>query len=153
MENIKNTKCKSIKLDSAKCMPPLYHKLPDEDYSSEKSQVIKWLIQQPHICEFVWDKIKQSGDVKYNPDTGKWQGVDYECDKNDILRDVPRHVGEYNKPKPSCYDPCEKYEGKYTKCRGEDTPNSFAENDCSTCCWLQTYHDLVGTAEEDSFEY
>lgn len=76
MANIRNKKSKSIKLDTAKSMPPLYHKLPGENYSTEKSQAIQWLIQQPEIQEFIWDKIKQSGDVFYNSATGKWQGVD-----------------------------------------------------------------------------
>jgi hypothetical protein len=66
-----------MKLDTARLMPPLYHKLPGEVYSSEKSQVIQWLIDQPEIQEFIWDKIKQSGDVIYNPVSCTWQGIDY----------------------------------------------------------------------------
>ena len=78
MANIRNKKSKSIKLDIAKLMPPLYHKLPNEPYSTEKSQAIQWLIDQSEIQEFIWDKIKQSGDVAYDSDSGKWQGVNYD---------------------------------------------------------------------------
>lgn len=73
-------KTRSKKLSVARNLPPLYHKLPDKDYSAKDSEVIKWLIQRPAILEFIWDNIKQSGDVFYDSDTGKWQGVDYEDD-------------------------------------------------------------------------
>ena len=59
-------------------MPPRYHKLPGEDYDIKKSEGVNWLIQCPDILEYVWDQFKQSGDIEYNPETGKWQGVDYE---------------------------------------------------------------------------
>jgi hypothetical protein len=78
MANVRNKKSKSVRLNSARVMPPLYHKIPGEEYSTKDSQVIQWLIRQPELCEFIWDKIKQSGDVFYNSDTQKWQGVDYD---------------------------------------------------------------------------
>ena len=71
-------KSKSKKIEIAKLMPPKYHKLPNEDYSSKKSEAIKWLLMNPSILEFVWDYIKQSGYIVYDSNTGKWQGVDYE---------------------------------------------------------------------------
>lgn len=37
----------SIKFDVAKNMPSLYHKLPDQDFDIEKSQVYKWIKEQP----------------------------------------------------------------------------------------------------------
>ncbi|MEG1433852.1 hypothetical protein [Eubacterium sp.] len=69
---------RSKKLSIGRKMPPRYHKLPGEDYDIKKSEVIRWLIQCPDILEYVWDQFKQSGDIEYNPETGKWQGVDYE---------------------------------------------------------------------------
>jgi|GEM_PF-842675 len=151
MAGFTKRKLTSGKLDVIKLMPPLYHKLPEQEFEIRKSETIDWLINQPEILAYLWDEVaRKSENVIYDKNTGKWQGVDYEQNKTDILRDVPYHVGEYNKPKPSCYDPCDKYNGRYTKCRGESTPNGFAENDCSTCCWLQTYHDLVG---DDPYEY
>lgn len=69
---------RSKKLDVAKNLPPSYHKLPGEEYNVKKSEVVQWLMQRPSILEFIWDQIKQSGDVIYNQDTGKWQGIDYE---------------------------------------------------------------------------
>jgi len=72
------SKSKSIKIDVASNLPPLYHKLPGEEYNPKKSEVIQWLIQRPSILEFLWDHVKQSGLVVYNQATGKWQGIDHE---------------------------------------------------------------------------
>lgn len=66
------------KMDAIKLMPPLYHKYPGYDYEPQKSEVINWLIKNPNVLEYIWDKFKQSNLVEYNPQTGKWQGVDYE---------------------------------------------------------------------------
>lgn len=71
-------KKRSQKLNIGRKLPPSYHKLPGEEYDVNKSQAINWLMQQPDILGFVWDQFKQSGDVIYNPDTGKWQGIDYD---------------------------------------------------------------------------
>lgn len=68
----------SKKLDIAKQMPALYHKLPDREFSVENSQVIKWAIEQPNILSYLWDRIKQSGYVNYDPKSGKWKGVNHD---------------------------------------------------------------------------
>lgn len=79
----KKVERKNDKLMVARNLPPSYHKLPDQDYSVKNSEVIQWLIQRPSILEFVWDQIKNSDDVKYDPETGKWQGVDWEDEDYD----------------------------------------------------------------------
>lgn len=71
-------KKRSKKLMVARNLPPSFHRIPGEDYSVKKSEVIQWLIQRPSILEYLWDNIKQSGDIEYDPVTQKWQGVDYE---------------------------------------------------------------------------
>lgn len=71
---------RSKKLIVGRNLPPSFHKLPGHEYDVKKSEVVNWLIQRPSILEFLWDQFKQSGDVKYNPETGKWQGVDYDGD-------------------------------------------------------------------------
>ncbi len=63
-------------------MPPLYHTIPGEKFDIRKSRVIWWLTKQPDILNWLWNNISQSGMVTYNPETGKWQGVDYEPDEN-----------------------------------------------------------------------
>lgn len=66
--------------EMAKSMPPLYHSIPDEDFDIQKSEVMKWIMQNSITWDYVWNNIKQSGAIIYNPDTGKWQGVDYDGD-------------------------------------------------------------------------
>ena len=72
---------RSQKLNVGKIMPPSFHKIPGSEYDVRKSEAVQWLIKNPSILEFVWDQFKQSGDVLYNPETGKWQGVDWEDDE------------------------------------------------------------------------
>ncbi len=65
----------------AKKMPPLYHKLPGKEYDVKKSEMVKWLIQQPEILEYISDRIRGNYQfVTYDKETGKWQGVDYNGD-------------------------------------------------------------------------
>lgn len=69
-------KKRSKLLGIARIMPPRYHTLPGKDFDIKKSEVVKWLISQPEILNFLWNHIKSSGDVIYDPQTGLWQGVD-----------------------------------------------------------------------------
>ncbi len=72
---------KSKLLDIAKKMPPLRHRNTGEDFDIEKSEVAKWLIQQPDILKYVHQRISGGNKfIVYNPDTGTWQGVDYHGD-------------------------------------------------------------------------
>lgn len=63
-------------------MPPLYNKLPNESFSFEKSEVMKWLAQQPQLIEYLFSVISRKGFIKYNRETHKWQGVDWEADED-----------------------------------------------------------------------
>lgn len=67
-------------LETTKLMPPLRHSIPGKDFNIQKSEVMKWIMQNPDAWNFIWNNIKQSGSVIYNPDTGTWQGVDYDGD-------------------------------------------------------------------------
>jgi hypothetical protein len=85
-------KLTSNKLDVIKSMPPGYHKLPDREFDIHKSKVVKWLIQQPEILQYLWDEVaRRTEHVVYNPTTGLWVGVDYEslCPHNDKWDDCP----------------------------------------------------------------
>lgn len=60
-------------------MPPLYHKLPDQEYDVEKSELVKWLIRQPSIKKWLGSYLKSLSDyVQYDHETRKWVGVNYE---------------------------------------------------------------------------
>lgn len=71
----------SKRFEVAKKMPPLKHKLNDR-YDVEESEVIKWLISQPDILNYIFDAVRGNGrresPIIYNPDTETWQGVDYD---------------------------------------------------------------------------
>lgn len=71
------SKRRSKKLSVAKKLPPSYHTLPGQEFDIKKSEVINWLIDQPNILNYLWDNIKQSGDVFYDSETGTWTGVDW----------------------------------------------------------------------------
>lgn len=71
-------KKRSKKLMVGRNLPPSYHKKPEKEYNVKESEAVQWLIERPSILEFIWDQFKQSGDIVYDPDTGKWQGIDYE---------------------------------------------------------------------------
>lgn len=74
----------SKKLQCARQMPELKHKIGDGDFDITKSEVCKWLVQQPEILDYLFDKVRGNGRrvplIKYNPDRGTWQGVDYNAD-------------------------------------------------------------------------
>jgi len=64
----------------ARKMPPLYHTIPGKQFDIQKSEVIQWLINQPEILNWMWNNVKQSKDVVFNPESGTWQGADFEDD-------------------------------------------------------------------------
>jgi hypothetical protein len=75
----------SKNLECVKKMPPLMHRIEGEPFDITKSEVAQWLIQQPGVMQWIFDHVNnivrnRNGEellIKYNPDTGKWQGVDY----------------------------------------------------------------------------
>ena len=71
------------RFEVAKKMPPLKHKTGDV-FKVESSEVVKWLISQPDILNYIFDAVRGNGrresPIIYNPDTNTWQGVDYDGD-------------------------------------------------------------------------
>lgn len=85
---MKNKKLKETeKLNFIKTMPPLYHHLPNQDFDIRKSEVVKWLIQQPEILQKVFDfaanRSPKNKLIEYNTKTGQWQGVDFKKKEED----------------------------------------------------------------------
>lgn len=74
----KRIKSKQGIIDDAKKMPPLFHKLPDEEFNYRKSRTLWWLVKQESVLKYIWDIVKQSGAIKYDPVTKKWVGVEFE---------------------------------------------------------------------------
>lgn len=67
--------------DYARKMPPLHHSIPGQPFSWENSEVIKWLMAEPHIASYIVNHIfhvlQHSGDIVYDPVTHTWRGADY----------------------------------------------------------------------------
>lgn len=67
---------RSKRLEVAKKMPRLYHTIPGEGYDPEKSEVVKWISEQPQLQAWVLDQLKSDGYVEYDPETGLWSGIE-----------------------------------------------------------------------------
>ena len=67
-------------------MPPLQHKSVDGKYDVMKSEVIDWMVKQPDVRQWLYDKVvdktggKNPEFICYNADKKMWQGVDYDGD-------------------------------------------------------------------------
>ena len=71
----------SKNLDCVKNMPELKHKSENEEFNIEKSEVVKWIISQPAVQQYIFNRVTNNGKNKlitYNKDKGTWVGVDYE---------------------------------------------------------------------------
>ncbi|WP_416149409.1 hypothetical protein ACM26V_24725 [Salipaludibacillus sp. HK11] len=66
------------KLRIARNMPPLHHVFPGEKYNHKNSEVLKWLSERPALIEYLFTQVSNTKDIVYNPETGQWQGADYE---------------------------------------------------------------------------
>lgn len=58
-----------------KNMPELYHTLPGEEFSLNKSQVIDWLINQPELQQHIFDFVKNNKLIVFDQKSKKWKGV------------------------------------------------------------------------------
>lgn len=66
-----------MKLAEASRMPKLYHTIPGEEYSSDKSEVLKWLANNPLLISYIFDQASNAKEIFYNSNTKTWQGVDF----------------------------------------------------------------------------
>ena len=77
---------KNNRLNCLKKMPPLRHKSADGKYDVMESEVIDWMVKQPDVRQWLYDKVadktggKNPEFIYYNADKQKWQGVDYHDD-------------------------------------------------------------------------
>ena len=68
-------KLKTKKLDCAKRMPKLYHSKTGDKFAVHKSEVVNWLIMQPSILNYIFEKARNTKLIRFNKETRKWQGV------------------------------------------------------------------------------
>ena len=80
------TRPQNRRLNCLRKLPPLRHKKDGVPYDVMKSEVVDWMIQQPEVRQWLYDKLtdKTGGRIPefitYNHETGTWQGVDYDGD-------------------------------------------------------------------------
>jgi hypothetical protein len=55
-------------------MPPLYHKLPDEEFDFDRSQVVRWLVEQREIREQIFNWCNSTGAIVFRD--GRWHGAE-----------------------------------------------------------------------------
>jgi hypothetical protein len=69
----------SKKFDCARKMPELKHVIDGEEFDITKSEVVQWLIKQPDILQYIYNKAHGESEraIIYNKERGTWQGVDY----------------------------------------------------------------------------
>jgi hypothetical protein len=61
----------------AREMPPLKHSVPGKEFNIMESEVAAWLIQQPEIRDYIWDRIRESKAIIFDSVSGTWCGVDH----------------------------------------------------------------------------
>lgn len=66
----------STLLEIGKSMPTLYHTLPNEEFDWDKSQVLKWISQQPELLTYVKYKLSNAGYIEYDSEKRTWKGID-----------------------------------------------------------------------------
>ena len=68
------------KLLCAKNMPKLKYK-PENEFDITKSEVVQWLISQPDILQYIFNKVhgfhNDNTLIVFDSETGTWHGVDY----------------------------------------------------------------------------
>lgn len=69
-------KRKSKLLHIGKNMPRLYHTLPNEEFDYDKSQVLKWISNQPDLLNYLRYTLFNIGYIEYDKATGTWKGID-----------------------------------------------------------------------------
>ena len=66
---------KAPRLEIIRRMPPLRHSFPDRAFNIMHSEVFRWLIAQPSVAQYLFDKAKNY--MVYDQETGTWRGIDY----------------------------------------------------------------------------
>jgi hypothetical protein len=67
------------KLECVKHMPELRHSVGNS-FDITQSEVVSWLIQQPSILQYLFDKVANGADkcIVYDRERGTWRGTDHE---------------------------------------------------------------------------
>ena len=63
------------RLDVARAMPALPHSRDGEAFDIRRSDAARWLVGQPEIMAYVFDKAKQYGLIEYDSESRTWKGA------------------------------------------------------------------------------
>lgn len=72
-------KSKDKRLAVAKYMPPLRKRQPGQGYKPQNDEVLKWLSGQTELINFLAERLRDWGYIRFDLETHTWQGVDYEA--------------------------------------------------------------------------
>lgn len=65
-------------LECVKKMPPLRHSIPGRGFDIRMSEAAAWIASQPEVIQKMFNLAQNKKAIRYDPETGKWQGVDYD---------------------------------------------------------------------------
>lgn len=54
----------------------LHHSFPDQPFNIEESEVIHWLLSQPDVLNYLFQKVKDSDAIVYDSKSKTWHGKD-----------------------------------------------------------------------------
>lgn len=74
-------KKRTEKLNVCATMPPLPHGVTGQPFDISKSEAAAWIVSQPDILQYVFDRAKSAGLIAFDPDTRLWTGVDHKPGK------------------------------------------------------------------------
>ena len=64
------------RLEAARNMPPCRHSKAGQPFDIFQSDALNWLLAQREIRAYLWDRIAQSGYIRFDHETHMWEGVD-----------------------------------------------------------------------------
>lgn len=62
-------------------MPVLSHFHKDRAFRIEESEVVRWLIAQPELMQFIFNLCKNAGVIVY--ENGRWRGTETQRDADE----------------------------------------------------------------------
>lgn len=79
MRHKRSEESRGVWWKAASKMPPLSN-YPDKSqpFDVYKSEVIRWMADQPEVLNYLFSQASNTKAIKYDPNTEKWVGVNYE---------------------------------------------------------------------------
>lgn len=78
----KNSFATSNAFKVAALMPPGQKHKPEPEFDWSKSEVLNWLVDQPGIRNYLFEKCNHSGAIVFDQSSGTWRGRDSSTAEN-----------------------------------------------------------------------